>query len=349
MHRILLASAAVVRLRTVPSQGRLGTAATAGAFLPNNFLGGALTANVSIASQYFTLILDTGSASILTYGQLCTNCNTTRLLNTSGLVRAGTTSGAFVAGSFNGTAYYAPVSVGGLPAVSVKVAVSSYDALGDPRTGQGEPPSLVQGVLGLGPPRLLFLNTSPWLPPQWLFTVDARAGLLSVGTNPTGAVVSMTPILPPYYGVNLQYIGFNGLTFRVPPGAQTILDTGTSINLLPQSMYNAVANAFVSQYGAALSKTFGNVPSLMCRTTCYTSIRAPSNVSKTFPPMLMAMGAQPFSSPAFTSWFLNVGGMYTFAFQPTALNKVVLGFPFFYNFAVTFSPTNVTFSQSAAP
>jgi hypothetical protein len=309
-------------------------------YLPSEFLGGALTVDVTIAGQQFTQVLDSGSSTVFTYGADCSACGTDRLLNTTGLPLVATgVSGVYGSGGFTGDAFRAPVSVSDAEAVDVVIVVAHAPAL------TGELPADIQGILGIGRLDEVFAPTTSW-PALFLnanhlthaITVDACAGVLTMGVATSDVAIPTDSDLP-YYNVPNVVIGRGA--HSTPSNQITILDTGTSLNVLPMSMYAALVNNFQQTYAAQLATAFETPDYLWCAAGSSGCGARPlitsAEINAMFPVAEFVFGDVSVQAPAVNGWFLDIDGYFVFAFKGgsitipwrgTAYNPVVLGYPF---------------------
>jgi len=308
---------------------------------------------VLIGHQVFFMFLDTGSSTTVVSGPDCTNCNTTNLYepSTSASMTGYSAKSSYGIGDWTGIGYSDFVTVGGygvLPTVRMRFgAASSQDTFFTPnrcnpnRAGPG-----YGSLLGMGPQVLAVQYTDAWtdvlfsnlpdLPQILAFQLCVQnlnaTGRFFIGTD-GGASARQgsfvyTPLLP--ISQNLFYkftitglqTGTSGDTSQV----DFAIDTGTTISVLPASMFNSLVSAVLSQ-GSTIwtnlgwGNNFFNLP--ICRQPCFghptQTCYSAAQLNAGLPAITMYLnGGQQLVLQATESYLFAYGDSYCSGVQPAS-------------------------------
>jgi Eukaryotic aspartyl protease len=227
------------------------------------------TANVTIGSQTFSLIVDTGSTTTVVAAASCEQCVSAGVspLYTPGSTAKDTgnhTSGMYVDFSaWDGEIYVDQVGLGdGTPAVPLEFAAMTDEMVFFRYPGS-------EGIFGMGPPQALDGDTTGFqstaaesgAPDQIAFELCGGSGTMWIGDYDTSAAASApmyTPLVAasdtePYYNLALDDLGIGGTSLGF--GASTYktanYDTGTTEFILPTEAYDMLIAAVDQSAGAA--------------------------------------------------------------------------------------------------
>jgi len=278
------------------------------------------TAQLTIGTQQFAMVVDTGSTTAGVAGADCTGCNVTPLYapGSSATDKQMPANAQFGSGSWSGEIWNDQMGLGvGTPLVGVDlVSISSQKTFFDGNQ------NLFQGLLGLGGDGLLVNGTSSYLDEvvkagiadiQAFEMCDSGGGTMWLGgfdANAAGADPLYTPMNKqlPYYAVNLQdmTLGADSIGFS---STMAIADTGTSLFYVP----TAAAQGIQSKVEAATSLfgSFSTMQGISCA-MAKSGVTA-AQIDSTLPPLTLTFNdesGQPFtvSAPATRSYLLDVGG-----------------------------------------
>jgi hypothetical protein len=233
-------------------------------------------ASVSIGgTQTFRLAIDTGSTTLGVASSKCTDCAVSPEYTpgTSATDENKTADSQYGTGDWSGEIYQDTVRAGSGPsAPDTLVAIDSQSQFFQPgvRCGTGAGPD---GILGLGPTGAALAGTQGFFDalvsdahvPDIFATelCDGSGTLWLGGYDPsfTTAAPQYTPLVPGvdayYYAVTLTSITVAGTSVPVASGQYTdsIVDTGTSVFILPTSAYDTVTTTIGAN--AAFRQIFG--------------------------------------------------------------------------------------------
>jgi Eukaryotic aspartyl protease len=236
-----------------------------------------LGASIGSDTGVFHLALDTGSSSLGVASSTCTSCGVSPEYSpdTTG-VQMGSSSEQFGSGEISGPVYQDNVNVaaGLTTSVDFIAITSSEQFFGGVICGT----SGMQGIVGFGPTGSAVQGTNDFftdlvgstgIDNVFATQLCDGSGTLWLGgydpTYTTGAVqyadIDTGFIGQYYYAVNLESVTVNGVTVPIATGeyTDTIVDTGTSIFILPTASLNGIANAIAATPG--YQQVFGITPS----------------------------------------------------------------------------------------
>jgi hypothetical protein len=279
------------------------------------------TAQVTIGSQKFAMVVDTGSSTAAVAGSSCSGCGVTPLY-TPGSSATDTHTPAtaqYGSGSWMGEIFKDRLGLGnGTPAATVALAsITSQMTFFDNNQNS------FQGLLGLGGDGLLTTGTTSYLD-QVVATgmtdvesfqmCDGAGGTMWLGGfDPNAAAqnvqyTGMNGQLP-YYAVQMSNLQLGTTSLGFTPSV-AIVDTGTTLFYTSQ----AVANAVVTKANTATTAFTGQFQSeggIYCA-TAKSGVTA-SQIDAALPPLTFtfpASGGSTFtvSAPATRSYLLDMGG-----------------------------------------
>jgi hypothetical protein len=278
------------------------------------------TAQTTIGSQQFAMVVDTGSGSAAVAGASCTNCNVTPTYAPGPTATDDhqNANAQYGSGSWTGKIYTDQTGLGGgTPPVSLKLAsISSQMTFFDGNQ------NLFQGILGLGGDGTLTAGTTSYVDAVVAAGVtdvlsfelcDGGGGTMWVGGyDPSAASASpqytaMNTALP-YYMVQLDNLTLGGQSVGYQ-SSLAIADTGTSLFYVP----SAVASATLAKVNAATDLFIGpfqSVQGIECGMA--KSGVTGSQIDATLPPLELTFkdgSNTPFtvSSPATRSYMFDAG------------------------------------------
>jgi len=270
------------------------------------------TAPVKIgATQTFNLAIDTGSTTLGVASSSCTSCNVSpeyspgsTATNENQKVNA-----QYGSGQWSGEIYLDTVAVGPEEAVPVKLgAISSQSEFFTPASCT--PEKGVQGILGLGPAGAAEQGTNGYfddlvstakVPNVFAVQLCESSGTLWLGGYDPAATTA-APVYTPlnaelgnyYYAVDLASITVNGTSVPVATSStpDSIVDTGTSIFILPTPAYTALTNAIVadtafqSAFGSSASTFFSGGPG-----NCLAISKTKAELDSSLPALTLVFGS----------------------------------------------------------
>jgi hypothetical protein len=296
------------------------------------------SAQVAIGgSQTFTMSIDTGSTTTGIAASTCTNCDVSPEY-TPGPSAADTgqgTSSQYGSGSWTGEVYEDTVQiVPEVPPVSMYfAAITSQSHFFLNTTCSGNNGTSSEGILGMGP---LDLDTIGMTPGDAYFTdlvqVSSLPNLFAVqlcalnGTMWLGgfdssrltAAPQYTPIVPlaansqPFYAVSLLDVGLGGVSLGATDYGPSVVDTGTSLFLMPDDAATALTSALTAS--SAWDKAFNtDVGTWINQGSCAFPLgtMTAADVDATLPPLTMTYptatgGSFTLSLPATSSYLVPI-------------------------------------------
>jgi hypothetical protein len=282
--------------------------------------GSFYSAQTSIGSQSFAMIVDTGSSTAAVAGSTCTGCavNPKYTPGSTATDTHMTASAQYGSGSWNGEIYKDNLGLGnGTPAVQIALAsITSQQTFFD---GNG---NAFQGLLGLGPDGLLTTGTTSYIDAVVKTGItdimsfelcDSNGGTMWLGGYDQNAVAAAPQYSPmsaqlPYYAVTMSDLKL-GTTSVGFTSSSAIVDTGTSL------MYvgGTVATNIVTQANKQTTIWTGNFADqggISCATA--KSGVTEAMINSAMPPLNMTFpgsgGSFTISAPASKSYLLPVGG-----------------------------------------
>jgi hypothetical protein len=275
----------------------------------------AYSAPVTIGSQPFQLLLDTGSSSLGVAASTCSNCNVSPEYTPGATATDEHAMGPemFGSGSITGEIYQDRVAVGPSPSAPVNlIAIASQSGL----LGNGEQCNSggPEGLIGFGPTGAAVAGTTTFFD-QFVATThvpdifavelcDTSGTLWLGGFDPshTTAAPQFTPMATGtvssfYYEVNLASITVNGTSVPVPTGGQfpdSAVDTGTSVFILGTTAYNGLVAALNAD--AAFTQVFGTsffAAAGSEQPNCVMSTQTKAALDAALPPLTLTFGSNP--------------------------------------------------------
>ena len=261
-------------------------------------------------SEPFDVVLDTGSTSIGVASSSCSRCDIEPKFSPDGDV---TDEGVearseYVTGAWSGEVYEGPISLAAQTKASVKfVAINQQQDFFIDQTC-GSKSGTVQGIMGLGPAGAALRGTTGFFD-QFVAESKARdifatslcddGGTLWLGgydATRTTAAPQYTPLVPGVltgYAVQLAAIDVEGTTVPVasPQYSNTIVDTGSSVFLLPTSAFRSVIKAIAAndKFKALIGEDatwFDNPNGQSCKKLSTTK----SELDAALPPLTLTFG-----------------------------------------------------------
>ncbi|HEY1549812.1 MAG TPA: pepsin-like aspartic protease [Kofleriaceae bacterium] len=282
------------------------------------------TAMVSIGSQTFALVVDTGSSTTVVASTACTSCTLVSPLYSPGQTAkdtGDTTSGMYIdLGDWDGEIYIDQVGLGdSTPAVPLEIAAIT-NQLGFFRDEYSE------GILGAGPTQALDGDTTAYqdiaaesgAPNQLAFELCSGSGTMWIGdpdATAMGSDLMYTPLTgatpaAPYYNVAMSDLAIGGtsLGFDASTYNAAAIDTGTSDFIIPTGAYDMLVAQVDSSPGA--TALFG---SQSLADGCYTAAGVTAaQVDAMLPAMSTTLGSGSatlvVSAPPTRSYLNDVGG-----------------------------------------
>jgi hypothetical protein len=296
------------------------------------------SAGVTIGSQSFALVLDTGSTTLAVAGAGCASCADAGAspLYAPGPsavdqdAAASATYGAVASSGWQGEIVQDAVTVGS-PAVSARVDLVDIQQQTLFLVGAcGSAAAPPDGVLGMAPSKTAIAGTDGLFDRLVagagvtdIFAVrlcDSGGTLWLGGYDPTATTAPpvFTPMAPAgfdayVYTVLLASIAVAGTTVPVPTGSYTaaLLDTGSSISWVPPAAFDALTTAitgsssFQQAFGASASTFFADP------NQCVTLAQTKAALDAALPPLTLTFGAAPgvsVQASATESYLLTHGG-----------------------------------------
>ena len=220
-------------------------------------------ANVTIGSQQFSLLLDTGSTSLIVASSACGDCVGVSPVYSPG---SGATdegrmdTSPFGTGTVQGEVYRDSVQIAGVPQSIplgfIAAEKQSQFPIFEPIDCQGMQAAtgVFQGLMGLGPQDIALPKTQSY--PLQLVSAGIEPGVFAVQFCESGgrfwiggfdatcttAAPQYTPLVPsPYYAVNIADMGIGGTSLGVSDFGPTVIDTGSSSFILPDDAFQAIS------------------------------------------------------------------------------------------------------------
>jgi hypothetical protein len=319
-------------------------------------LGGCVpeySAGVTIGSQTFNLVLDTGSTTLGVASTACTDCTGVTPLYSPGASATDehqTAMSEYESGNtWSGEIYQDSVSVG-TPAATAPVKLVGIDSqmefFGPFQCGASMTNAAYEGIIGFAPAGSAVGGTNGYfddlvakgfMPNLFATQLCDTGGTLWLGGYDPSAVtgpVQYVPMSTSFYSefayvVNLAQITFGTTVVTVPTGSYTdsILDTGTSLFILQTDAFNALTAAITSnpafQTAVSSSTSWFNNPD-----NCQSLSLTKAELDAMLPPLTLTYGSSPainVTAVATESYLVNIEGYYCPALYSQAANAE---FPF---------------------
>jgi len=281
------------------------------------------TAMVSIGSQAFSLLVDTGSSTTVVAGASCTACSIVSPLYMPGATATdtgNTASGSYVDQStWDGELYVDQVGFGsGSPAVPLELASIVDEVLFFKDASY-------EGIIGLGPPESVVGDTTAFMstavqsgaPNLLAFELCDDAGTMWIGAPDASAMAGpmvYTPLVAasddlPYYNLAVTGLALGGTSIASGAAAfhDAFFDTGTTDFLVPTAVRDALASAIDQSAGTAA--LFAGQS--LATDGCYTAAGVTAaQVDAMLPPLSTSFpdgtgGTVTISAPATRSYFID--------------------------------------------
>lgn len=297
--------------------------------IPLTSLGqAAYTGQVAIGGQPFTAIIDTGSSTLAVAGSTCTNCGVTPSYapGASAADQHKTASAQYGDGSkWTGEVFTDGVQLGG--AANVNVAFASINSgAGFFRSLTGAGPAEYQGILGLGPDGALLAGTTSYADATFAagtasvfaFHNCPDKGTMWIGGFDASAMASPAAVTPmvsgfPYWAVSVGAMTLGGAPIASGSAlGSAIIDTGTTISLIPTAAYNTLTTAIQASAGY---KTVFGTQSLTDTSTmgCVNTTMTGAQIDAALPPLQITFpdasgnNSAPVDLPATKAYLLYEG------------------------------------------
>jgi hypothetical protein len=305
----------------------------------------AYTANITIGSQPFDVIVDTGSTTLAIAGTACGNCDVApEYTPGSGASDQHSTSSAVYGDDtmWDAENFSDKVSITGDTTMTMRFAeITSQN--GFFRAGFPN-----QGILGFGGQTIAAPGTDSYIAQRMLAGLDdnfafqlcSENGTLWFGAPDSDAEAGpeqRTPMIAmtgtqPYYELGINSVAVGSASIGVEGDA--VVDTGTSIMVMSTSAVNAMIQQITSSpgYSAAFGSQAlsGNAANIDCLTSSMTT----DQIDAALPPLAIALpdtnnGSFTLTVPATQSYFIPISGQYCFGVAavdglPTILGDAIL-------------------------
>ena len=310
-----------------PNTGACGSAAKPGpcdaGLMPSPTVGCSLMvygAQFSVGNSVVNLLLDSGSTTLAVANSNCTNCGDIAPLYTpgpSGQYLQTSVQSSYLDGSgWNGRAYSDRVTpLGTSDGTSMRFAginsqnnffLSAGCVLGDPNAND----NFYQGIVGLAGQSIAVTGTDSYLDkvksslPNNAFSMlmcNPNGLIWFGGYDPlsTSAVPQFTPFVSTstFYYVDVTGMSL-GTTALTGASGQSVVDTGTSLILLPEEAISALIDqmaandTFISNFGDSGDPT-GSTQSFFLDGYCYAATDAPEVLDAALPPLRITFPGGP--------------------------------------------------------
>ena len=291
------------------------------------------TGPITVGTQTFDAIYDTGSSTIGIADTSCTTCMASPkyTAEASAVDQHMTGKSQYGDGSgWNGEIFQDMSKLGGGPGVALKFVDITSQTKGS--QGQYFFHGGYSGIVGLGPDGALLAGTSSYItgavgtgmPGVMAFQLCPDKGTMWLGGYDPAAVdgtVEYSPIVPIagmsglYYAVNTGAAAIDGTDLGVASAdfGPTIVDTGTTISFVPTAVLNKLTTAINAS--AATKAAFGSTG--FAGGSCLHTTMTSTQLDATLPKLgiTFAGGTTPVAMPATKAYLFNEGqGNYCFAF-----------------------------------
>jgi cathepsin D len=318
------------------------------------------TANITIGSQPFDVIVDTGSTTLAIAGSTCGNCNVTpEYTPGSGASDQHTTSSAVYGDSSMWMAenFSDKVEITGDTAVSMRFA-SITSQSGFFRQGFSN-----QGILGFAGQTIASPGTDSYIAQRMMAGLDdnfsfllcSDSGTLWFGAPDSSAEASAekrTPMVPitstqPYYELSVNSIALGSASLGVSGDA--VVDTGTSIMVMSSDATNALISAVTSSPGYAAAFGTQTLSGDASNIDCLTSTMTAAQIDAALPQFSITLpdtnnGSFTMTVPATQSYFVPISGQFCFGVASVDGLPTILGDSFLHAFVTEFDIDNKQFA-----
>ncbi len=269
----------------------------------------AATATIG-GTQQFQLVIDTGSSALGVAGSTCTSCGVTPEYtpDSTAIDEMQTDTADYGTGMWTGEVYQDNVAMGPSQAVPVKFGSMTSQSM---FLGQAQCVAHnngIQGIVGLAYPGAVSqAGTTPFfdiyyntenVPDLFAMKLCDTTGTLWLGGfdgSQVTAAPKFTPLISPdmyqLYVVDFESLTIGSTTIQVGNGANSLVDTGTSIFTLNDTAYNALAAALNAN--TTFTQTLGanflppaNTPTITCEAVQQTK----AQLDAMLPPLTLTFG-----------------------------------------------------------
>jgi Eukaryotic aspartyl protease len=317
------------------------------------------TANVTIGSQPFDVIVDTGSTTLAIAGSTCGNCNVMpEYTPGSGASDQHTTSSAVYGDSSMWMAenFSDAVEITGDTSVSMRFA-SITSQSGFFRQGFSN-----QGILGFGGQTIASPGTDSYiaqrmkagLDDNFAFQLCSDSGTLWFGAPDASAEAGAeqrTPMVAitstqPYYELSINSVALGSASINLSGDA--VMDTGTSIMVMSSSSTNALISAITSSPGYAAAFGTQTLSGNASNIDCLTSTMTADEIDAALPQFSITLpdtnnGSFTLTVPATQSYFIPISGQFCFGVASVDGLPTILGDAFLRAFVTQFDLDNKQF------
>ncbi len=268
---------------------------------------------MNVGGQLFQAILDTGSSTTAVAGMTCADCNVTPSYTASPeqCVQGSHSTLNYGSGaSVSGPLYADVIAVAGSTSVSTRfMVITQQNQFFRPSVcGSGSTGPTSQAILGMAYPNLAAAGTDSWFynfmavnpsvePVFSLYYCGLDQGSFIIG-SPFEFMTHDSPLMytpvdeQRYYSVTLNSIWVAGTDSGYTTGdfGQTIVDSGTSLLLLPPAVYNTVSNMIVDSSG--WQDVFGSTNNdFFTSFNCFSASSSfdPSTINSVLPPLKLQL------------------------------------------------------------
>jgi hypothetical protein len=273
------------------------------------------TAGITVGSQSFQLTIDTGSTTLGVASTSCTNCsvNPEYTPGATAVDQHQQATSQYGTGSWSGEIFQDDVVAGTEAAVPVKlVAIDTQSQFFVPALCDSSGGSY-QGILGLGPPGAALQGTAGYfdalvasqhVPDVFATQLCDTGGTLWLGGFDSSAMTAAPQYTPEisgidsyYYAVHFTSISIGGTSTPVGTSQypDSLVDTGTSVFIVPTSVFNAITSAVAASPnaasvfgGAGATSTFFASPN-----NCQTLSKTKAQLDAALPPLTLVFGSNP--------------------------------------------------------
>lgn len=325
----------------------------------------AYTASIILGgTQTFDVLVDTGSTTLAVADATCSGCNvkTKYTPGSTAVDKMTTASSQYGSGSWSGKVYEDGVQAPASPVAPVDFAsITKQTSFFQPLTCPNKSGSY-QGILGLGPTAAAVKGTNGFfdqlvsqlqVPNVFAVQLCDNGGTLWLGGFDAAATTGAPVYTPEIAGIDTYYyaIDFESITLAgnsIPVATaqykDAVVDTGTSIFVLPTSAVNAIANAVSADAG--FTAAFGNLGASWFSNpaNCAPTQKTKAELDASLPPLDLVFGSTnpvTVKAPATESYLVPIGGQWCpgiYAMDPSASFPLasILGSPVLRSSVVVF-------------
>lgn len=337
MMRALVRIAACVAACAAVASAQNGTVNPANVYTEADFgsasTTGRYTANIVYGGQTYVVQLDTGSSDFVLASTACTNCLTSqKQYPLTGINTGCSASTKYGSGSTSYNVYLDSATLAGASSTGQNIAVGAMTS----ESGSFRTPTS-DGLLGLAYPQISEIYQKCGKLPVTdelvqtgviqnafglCFKIDQSGGIFALGCAQVEGL-TFTPIKQTgYYTVTVTSVAYGDQQFVPEPSFQPILDSGTTLLIIPNAIYNDIV-PLVCQQLATLgydSTCNGNVLGQNVFTMTQSDVNSFPNITIT-----MTNNAQLVVSPL--SYWVKLGGgnegSYQFGLQGSSSEFII--------------------------